>query len=360
MTDKYAYWRDSLAGKNPDGHIDHPECGFYRMKRGDRWVPVAVWALPGGGLNFKINGEVVGEQVGTDQWPWYSHHPVTEAEYRKVAEQGGAWSDSDPTVSAILNTVSKPAPAIKDVASITPQQIAESLNSGKGLSPEEQARLEMAFTQYDELRKPPPDPTDEYREQIKTAVDGVKAYDKIESDEASTRAAGLRNMLLKLRKDADDARTTAKQPHLKAAKKIDDTWQPLIKEAQAGADSLRKAMENWEDAKREAAKQAADRLAEAAREAAEKPGDAVQPIRAAPSNLPQPAGTQIKPTFGRAASVGTRLVVESIDPDKMLVALRDKPQWAAVVQFLNELAASMASNGIVVDGMTTREGAKIK
>ena len=113
MTDRYKFWRDSLEGKNPPASPDDPKCGFYRMKRGTQKVPVAVWPLGESAgmscLGFKIGHEVVGADIGTERWHWYAADPVTEAEYRKVAEQGLPWSDEDPTVAAITNGATKPA-----------------------------------------------------------------------------------------------------------------------------------------------------------------------------------------------------------------------------------------------------------
>lgn len=321
----YDFWKAAVAhkdgnGPRPEANEGNPQSGFYRIKRGDRWLPVAVFPL-NGGLAFKIGAEVVGPQMGAELWTHYLQYPVTEAEYRKVAERGEDWSDADPVVSAVI---AAPKPAT------LPEQIAE-------------------------------------------ARKGLAAYAKIESDEQQARAAGLRNLLLKLRKDADDTRAARKKPHLDAGKAVDEEWRKPIAEAQDGADALRKAMESWEDHKRSAA-EAAAKATQAAQEAAAKaagpagiPEGAPKPV--VTSNLPPPTGQgQVRPTYGKAASVSTRLVLESVDVEKFLAALRGdpakgepkKPQWAAIVQACNELATHMANQGIVVDGMTTREGAKIR
>lgn len=352
MTDQYTYWAAKLRGEDITSIVDQPECGFYRTRRGTSWVPVAVWPKGNGlqgpdALGFKIGTEVVGANMGTELWSHYCAHPITEAEYRKVAEQGGDWSDSDPTVNAIINAVT-----LKK--EITPKQIANKINSGERLDPEESARLELAFIEYDNERNA--GPLVQFREQIATAAAGLAAYQTIESDEAAARAAGLRNLLLKLKKDADDQRAALKAPHLKAGQEIDAAWNPLVKEAGAAADKIRNAIGSWETLKRQAAAQAAQRDAEAARaaEAAGRPTPApVVPNAPAPSQ-------QVRPTFGKAAGVSVYQHVVKIDPDKVLAALRTRPEWYGVLQYLEEACQRLARNGVILDGVTTEERAKVR
>jgi hypothetical protein len=214
--------------------------------------------------------------------------------------------------------------------------------------------LEQAFIAEDDRRNA--DPTTEFREQIDAATAGVKAYTAINSDEQAVKAASLRNMLLKLAGDADKTRVAEKEPHLKAGRDVDAKWQPLVREAQAAAQSIRSAMEEWETTKRRAAQEAARRQQEAvARAAAEN-----RPIPAPPpSNLPEPT-TQVRPTYGKAASVGTQMKVVSIDADKLLAALKPRPEWNYVEQFLFELAQKLANKGIILDGVKAEEKASIR
>jgi hypothetical protein len=353
MTDRYKFWRDSLAGRKPPIINEDPQPGFYRMKRGNGWAPVAVWPLPGTalidtGLGFKIGQEIVDTFIGTEKWPWYSSNPITEAEYRRVAEQGGKWSDEDPTVAAMI-------------AQVTPKQIAEKINNKQQLDPHENARLEQAFIDADKAREI--DPTDEYREQIKVALAGVPIYAKIESDEANARGTGLRNMLMDLASAADKAREAEKAPYFKKVKEIDSKWMPLIKEAREGAAQIKRARNTWEDDKRKAAAEAARRaeevLAEQLRQSAEDvESDQMAPIDAPlpKSNLPPPS-SQITPTYGRRAHVGTKMVVTELDAIKFITALKPRSEWPAVFEMLLELAQKLANKGIILDGVTAEERA---
>lgn len=343
----YQFWNDALAGKNPVATVDQPECGFYRLKRNGRWVPVAVWPKHHG-LGFKIGTENVGENMGVELWSHYCANPITEAVYRAVAERGEKWPDGDPIVEAMIDKVAK----------ITPQQIAARINSGEELNPEESARARNAARAAD--------PSIEFKENVTTALGGVPGYAKIESDEASTRAAGLRNMLLALAGEAEEARKAEKKPHWDAAQAVDAKWQPIIKDAQAGAVTVRKSMEAWEDEKREQARKAAQEQAKrdeqhardtewanAGKEPAPAPPMPVKP------NTPPPL-PQIRPTFGKAASAGSKMVVESVDIDKFLAALRPRPEWPTIEAFFKEVAQKLANRGIILDGVNANEKAQIR
>lgn len=325
MTDLYAYWRASCAGLKPPAINEQPECGFYRMKRNDRWVPVAVFPLQNHpGLGFKIGTEVVGEQTGIECWPWYLHHPITEPEYRRVAEQGLPWSDEDQTVAAMTNGATK--------------QVADG-------------------------KKPLADPVDEMSEQIAVALKGVPTYAKIESEDANAAATGLRNLLNELAGDADKARVAEKEPFLEGGRKVDAKYKKLIDSAKAGALEIKKARDVWEDTKREAARQASLRAAEEQRrideEAAHRDISETIPVVQVQSNLPPPAA-QIRPTYGRAASVGTKMVVTELDAMKFIAALKPRSEWSMVFEFLMEFAQKLANKGVILDGVTVQEKADTK
>jgi hypothetical protein len=344
---RYAFWQDSLAGLKPPIINEQPECGFWRMKRGGRWIPVAVWPLPGANqpLGFKFGAEVVGQNMGIEQWPWYAANPITEPEYRKVADRGEDWSDADPTVAAILS-------GNGDGATIR----------GAAVSRETYATLTGP-----DATKPVGDATEEFAEQINAALGGVPTYAKIASDEASVRATSLRNMLNDLARDADKAREAEKAPHLKAEREIDARWQPIIKQAREGARKIKEANDGWEDDKRAAARQAADRAAQVARQEAAARAKAEAEGRPAPapaappppSNLPPPA-TQIRPTHGKAAHVGTKMVVTAVDWDRMIAALKPRPEWPTLEAFLHEMAQKLANRGIILDGVTAEERANTR
>lgn len=323
----YAYWQAALKATpthpGPTPVVDQPECGFYRLKRNKVWLPVAVFKV-NGEMTFKIGGQIVGTNAGKELWAHYCAHPVTEDTYRDVAEHGKDWPDADPTVAQLI-AQNKPIPVITK----TEEKISDSLQ---------------------------PDSADEYREQIETALGGVPAYAKIESDEADVRALSLRNMLNDLAANADKAREAEKRPHFEAAKAVDAKWQPLIKEAREGAGKVKVARDEWANDKLKAKQQADQRAREAADEAmvAGKP-----PEPTPPSNLPPPV-TQVRPTYGRASPTGTKMVVTEVDYDKFFAALKTRPEWPIVKAQFDEWAQKLANKGIIPDGVKAEEKANTR
>lgn len=339
----YSFWTACLAAKAagkplPIATNEQAECGFWRLKRNGGWLPVAVWPKKNGlqgadALGFKIGDKTVGSNMGVELWPSFCANPVTEDTYRDVAEKGGGWPDADPTVTAII-AQGKPI----------------AIRSPGIPNPEADAELEQAFIADGDRRKV--DPTTEFREQIDTALGGVPGYAKIESDEADVRALSLRNMLNDLAAESDKAREAEKKPHWDAAKAVDLKWQPLVKSARDGAGQIKAARDRWADAKMEAAKLATDRARDAEQEAmvAGKP-----PAPTQPSNLPPPTA-QVRPTYGKASSTGTKMVVTAIDYDKFFAALKLRPaQWPTVKEQFDEWAQKLANKGIIPDGVTAEE-----
>lgn len=374
---RYAFWQSCLAAKEankpiPAAVVDQPECGFWRLKRHGQWVPVAVWPLPGTrliepGLGFKIGTEVVGWQVGCEQWPRYCSNAITEAVYRAV-ERGEPWPDADPTVEAILKQPqAEAAIPLEDDAKFRARILAVAPAAARNLidtaGPFE---LDAIAACCGLIREGLADAASESREQITAALAGVGAYAKIQTDDADVRALSLRNMLNDLAAAADKAREAEKAPHLTAERAVDRKWQPMIGEARDGARKIKNARDSWQDDKRAAAadanRRAQEALAQQMLEAAEKGEPA--PIAAPPpkSNLPPPS-TQVRPAYGKASSDKTKMVVTAVDIDKLVKALRGdpaqgkppRPEWPTVEAYLQELAQKLANRGIILDGVTAEE-----
>ena len=112
----YEYWRAALAGEKPKMYVDDPQCGFYRtairehlpLKNGQGsgwkrtgWEPVAIFMI-GEQLTavIGVSGEITGmaQQTMTGDklneiWTYCAGNPISEEEYRSVAERNEGWSD---------------------------------------------------------------------------------------------------------------------------------------------------------------------------------------------------------------------------------------------------------------------------
>lgn len=316
--DGYRHWRDNLAGKWVPIHdgVAHP--GFYRRKRkAGGFDPVAIFRTDDT-LYCKVGERFVDAAA---EWSWVFAHPISEEEYRRVAEQGLPWSDMDETVAAALS-----APAVP--GSNEPADEAEIL-----------------------------------KDQIESAKAGAADYAKISDDAHAARAQSLRSRLLELSRSADKRREALKKPFLEGGKAVDTKWQPLVREAKDIADQIAKAMSLFESEKARVARKAEEerrRAEEEARKAAETGGpqdfrNFMQEHDPGPAPAAAPT-TAIKPAYGRAASVRVVWIAEIEDQDLVYGAFRDRQEVAAVLQ---KLAQQAVNDGHKIPGVTAREERKV-
>ena len=190
MTDIYQPYRDMLAGREVPIHADQPYPGRYRMKRGGRFVSVLINVVDSGKVKAQIRDRGASEIVDAAPiWTYCAKYPVTKEAF-DTFNATGSWPGDAPEIGHNSGDLSL-AEQIKEYA-------------------------EMALSW---LRK-----------------SGVK--DKTSAD----MAANYRAKLNQLKKDADDARTTEKAPHLSAAKAVDDKWRGPIAEATEAAEDIRAAL----------------------------------------------------------------------------------------------------------------------
>lgn len=307
-----------------------PEEGWFRVKSKEGpWEPVTIWTE--GDQWFALRGIEPDRKAvhADDVWSWCARYPISFAEYERVAEQGAEWSDVDAVVQSQRRGPPKPGD-----------------NSG------DRSESEMLA------------------DDIRAALDQMRQYKAIADDEQAGKAQSLRSRLLELHRKADKTREKLVRPHLDAQQAVNGEWQPLVKDAKAGADTLRGSLESYESAKlakRRADEEAARKAAAAAEQArmeqeqsflAPEPGPEVE---AAPASAPAPAPapeTTIKGSYGRAASVSTEWVVTGIaDQDAVYQYMRDHPDLKAC---LLDLAKRGVKAGHTVPGITKQEVAKVR
>lgn len=309
--DRSFEWHEAaLNGNRGPIDADNPKAGFYRTKaqHNGGYVPVAYWYdSHDGTLRCHKNGRSVEDMAAREMWPHAARRPISAAAYWYRMDNG-AWLDDDPAAAATAK--------------------------GPDIDPEI-------------------DPVGSMRAEIDKARAGVDAYKAIDSDEQAAKAQTLRSALTTLSGKADKARKAAKEPHLEAGRAVDAQWNPLVNDAAAAANTIKRAIEAWEDVKRANARRAAQEAEKAAREAQEAGKPAPPPPA---QNTPAPS-TQIKGASGRAASVSVKPIVVSIDIDKCFVQFRDAPALAALFTILAQKAIDA---GIPVPGATTEERSVIR
>ncbi len=347
MTEQWDNWRRRLAGdKTVPTYETEPDSGYYREAVTVRtqggatkkigWIPIVYWRDDSGLRCYFGAGDerrLLNEADAVGHWLWVVKYPITEEQYRAVAERGERWHD-EPQTSA-------PAEATIPAAN-------REVTTGDN-------------------QPPPVDPVEEMREQIKNAVGASKDI-KVTTDEEAQRAQGSRARLLELSNAADRAREEEKRPHFEKAKAVDKKYMPLVTEAKDAADRIRGLLSAHETEKRRVAAEAqrkADlerqRIEEENRKAAaaakRKGEEAPAPKEApAPAATPAPA-SKIGGTYGKAAGVQTvrRAVIE--DMAKVLTHYSKHPDLLIAVQ---KLANADVKAGITPPGVKVEEEADVR
>lgn len=327
IVNRWGWWQAALKdpsaiGKRLAVHEGDPQQGYYRTRfKGGRWEPVAIFYPDGSDqmVAYRDGREVPADEV----WTYACRYPVSYEAYN-AAMDGKGWPDDD---AVVAKQVQPPEPGIGD-------------NSGE----------------VDEAEK--------LKDQIEAAVKGVDAYAAIKDDETAAKAQSLRNRLNELSGDADKKRDALKRPHLDAGAAIDKKWMPLVKSAKAGADKVRAAMDAWETEKlrRQRAKEAQEaealRLQQEAAQAATPASEAPQ-VDLAPAPQTIAAPTQIRASYGKAASVSAKIVVDQVtDWPALAVYMSNHKECQDLLRQLAQRALDAGHRNI--PGITLTEIAKVK
>lgn len=319
IVNRWAWWQAALKGNFGPMHEGEAQDGYYRTRfKGGKWEPVAIWWDEDTGRQIAYRN---GHEVDPGEaWNFCRTHPITFAAYER-AVAGHPFDDEDQTVA---------------------EQVATD------------GRNDVHV-----------DPAEQIKDQIEAALAGLAAYAKIESDEVASKALSLRNRLNELSNKADKVRTELKAPHLAAGKAVDEKWQPLVKKAKTGADSVRDAIGYWETKKlqeqrRREAEQAKLAAEQAARER-QADLDLLDRPTAAPEPTPAPAAAPvgIKPAYGKAASVRAITVVKDVtDWPALAVYMSNHPECQDLLRKLAQRALDAGKTN--VPGITTEEKAMVR
>jgi hypothetical protein len=318
------FWQRALANPKLIGtpelplYNEHPEWGYYRARYENTapWEPVQLWQGEDEGWVAMRAGQAVPTEKINTLWTWCCRNPVSEEAYEK-ALAGGGWDDDEPTITA--------ARGVGD--------------NSAGL-----------------------DEADVLRDQIDSAIAGIKAYEKITTPEQEAKAQSLRARLLELSGQADKVREKLVRPHLDAQKAVNNKWQPLVKDSKAAADKVRAAIAAFDDEQRrlrriaeaelEEKRRAAEKEAREKAEAAGRPDLVETFVEAAVPPLPAPE-TKVKGSYGRAASKRVEIYVKEItDIDAVFAYMKEHKD---VYEFLLGMANRAHKAGHTVPGVVLGE-----
>lgn len=332
MVNAYLFWKTALKDPALIGtdklpvHEDDPQPGFYRMKDrdGGDMIPVAIWLNGAGEIAVKVGHAMA---TNADAWTFCCRNPIEEQVYRGVVA-GGSWPDSAPDNEAIAK-------------------------AGHNLpeDPFEALTLELAGE------------VEIAHELLKKPVDSEDAADKVAN--FSKRIATVGTKLENLFK-------VEKQPWLDGSREIDNKFRAPRDTAKVVASQLKMHLEAFLKAERErererqriAAEEAAilrRKAEEAARKAADvspNPDDPEMLAKQAEAERLQADAAQAEKEAqarkvqagrtGSKVSLRTTKVARITDYNKLVEALKDRPEMKELVQ---SLANRAAKSGFDLPGM---------
>jgi hypothetical protein len=311
--DQWQFWRDQLAGKNPETTPGHPHTGIYRQKtskkgqNGERipvdrsvyiwWQDGKCFCLVSDGFCPKVPDEI------DELFARVCRNAVTKAQYDEFKATGKWWDHVDmPTVAESKNgmPVEESAPPM-----------------GHNNPPE-------TLPAYKQIEAKVNETLDEFRKWFK----GIGG--KILNQEHADKLGNYAEAFQRFQKQAEKTFDAEKLPYDTALKDIRANWKPVIELADEKKKAAKKLALDWavaekkrreeEHAKAQAeydAKVAAARAKEEA--AAAEAGQ--EPVEAPPLDLPPPpadVGNVAMGTAGRKVALKERTVYEVADKKAFL------------------------------------------
>lgn len=351
------------------------------------YKPVAV-TIAAGELKIFIGNDDVPPRGEADLD--FLSHPISEEEYREVAEQGlpfrefraglaAAAAFPDPELEAaneqafIGVDMAKPgsdqtAYGVKDGETYRPataNEIGTMFENGNPdvvMEPKSVVYANRTVRTEEDVAQIRAGEAEKIKRRLAALKTEAPKFAKIESDEQSSAGRGLQARFLELRGEAAGHYEQANRPLLEQQKKLREIWFPIRDEADACKTEIGNALGGWEDTKRIAAKRAqekADREARDHAEATRLAEEANQPPPPPPPlekpNLPPPSA-QIKAPGVRAAKVKLQRIVTEIDVEKAFAQFKAASE---VREVLMSLAQRAVTAGLPVDGATIEERSKV-
>jgi hypothetical protein len=328
----YDFWKRSLAGEKPSMFVDDPQLGFYRrvLKLRDAngnnkkigWSPVAIF-MDGDMMTARVGMKDVTGDALNELWSYVASNPISEYEYRRVAEQDLDWSDlpgKDVDIPAANRDVAKSDNAPEDI-----------------------------------------EPDKAHAAAIDAAIGAAPVAVKSDADAAV--ALGSKNRIAELRLAADKVGKSLYEPMFRKYTAEQKKWSPIIARATAKEKELNTAILSFRESERKriAAEQAeAERKQREIDEANARAADRAI-ARGEPEPMPEAeevampvAAAPIIPTYG------TRTVKEQVKKFAIIndpvAAFRRFQADPDLMLRLEKLCTDAVRVGENVPGVSYREG----
>lgn len=315
--DDYAWWREALATGSFTVEEGNPQIGFYKTKRNNQWVPVAIW-------RDKTSKELVAA----------------------IGNQSNRIAPNDVWVSCAKHPVSNEAAKEAFATGLFPGEIAQLGGNAASLPIAEQIALVI----------------EEAQAWLFKALGG-----KIKSKADSDMVANYRDQLNGLKKKAEAEHKTEKQPFLDGGRDVDAKFKPAIESVETAVKGLlaaqtvylnaeNKRIQDEARAKHEAevARVAAERKRIADEQAALMKADPIAAQTTAPVEEPElpifeaPKAVTAGGQFGKKTTLRTVTDYVVSDYPAALAHLKDHPDVRAAVE---KAAKAQAKTGVTVPGV---------
>lgn len=225
MSNDFQYWRDQLAGKQPETRLPaQPEAGYYRAKRGDAaykaalksgeakgvgWNAIAIWRE---GDNWLCTKQFGRDPEHHDEicelFASICRNAITYEVYQAVVERGEKWPEE----------VSERGPAERLQAMYGETEREKALKD---------APAEIGHNSGDVA------PFEILRERINDATAQLAKYlgeigGKPTSQEQADKVTNFGILIAEIEKETVAGHKAAKEPWLAGGKKVDAEWKPVI------------------------------------------------------------------------------------------------------------------------------------
>lgn len=353
MSDGFEFWRNQLAGKNPETRLPkQPEAGYYRAKRGDAayrqalkdgtahgvgWNAVAIWK---DGETWCCTKQYGADPQHEDEicelFASVCRNAISYELYQAVVERGEPWPEEvsergpDERQQAMYGETDRER-ALKEA----PAEIGH--NSGE-VAPFEIMRERIA----------------DVNGQIAKYLEEIGG--SITTQEQSDKVANYSTLLGELEKEATAAHKAEKEPWLEGGRVVDANWKPIIEKAMESKRRIKANLitpflvERQRQADAEAKKER-ERLAaeQAAREAEAKANGEEPPPP--PVMTIAPARAKAGNRDGKGVSLRTVKATEITDLPALAayLASRENPP-ADFVEVCRKLADKIIKAGVEVPG----------
>lgn len=322
-TDRYAHWRQNLAGLKPP-ITEEPQDGFYkrRLVAKGPFVAAAIWHDETGKQVCRVGTEMRDVKA---EWLWLAKNPADEEAVLWFWSHG-VWPDGAPAAPQMVPSRDEGVEPV-ETRTDEPAGADDDETPGPGHN---SGDLDAYGAMVHDLTAE----TENARNWLRSI--GAKISDAVQAAAAADKITALRAIAAR----AEAWKTENVEPLYRTYKTEQDRYTAIFNPTKAALDHLLKLVTDFQKAEKkrladEAAAVEAQRAAVAAENAKREAAAKEQPLLAeAPLEMPDAIDTSVKIkgfSGGRAINLRKTSAIVITDFAKALKAVKDEPEIAAAV-----------------------------